>query len=74
MNQKPSPTSEGFCRTPYATELTHRWSLGRFHCRTRREADYSTRVKVMVKVLDFVQLGGPNLTVDSTVFEMCMDL
>jgi len=36
--------------------------------------DYKTRVKEMEKVLDFDQLGGPDLTVDSTVFEMWMCL
>ena len=32
--------------------------------------DHSTMVKVMQKVLDFDQLGGPECTVDGTVFEM----
>ena len=35
---------------------------------------YSARVKVAVKVLDFVQLGGPRLTVDSTMFELAVIL
>ena len=33
-------------------------------------ADYTAKVKLNVKVLDFVQLGGPRWTVDRTVFEM----
>ena len=33
-------------------------------------AAYSARLKVMVKVLDFVKSGGPILTIDRTVFEM----
>ena len=33
-------------------------------------ADYTAKVKLNVKVLDFVQLGGPILTVGRTVFEM----
>ena len=32
--------------------------------------DHSTKAKVMLKVLDFDQLGGPILTVGRTVFEM----
>ena len=35
---------------------------------------YTVNVNLSVKVLDFVQLGGPDLTVDSTVFEMWMGL
>ena len=42
--------------------------------RTRQRVGQNARAKVMVKVLDFVQLGGPDLTVDSTVFEMWMGL
>ena len=53
-----------------ATGLTGRLSPGRFHCQVGREANYIASVKVMVKVLDFVQLGGSDLTVDSTIFEM----
>ena len=37
-------------------------------------SDYTAIMNLMVKVLDFVQLGGPNLTVDSTIFEMFMRL
>ena len=36
--------------------------------------DYTAKAKVMVKVLDFVKLGGPDLTVDSTIFEMWMGI
>ena len=36
----------------------------------RVEADYGVKAKVMVKVLDFVQLGEPDLTVDGTIFEL----
>ena len=33
-------------------------------------ADYTARVNLNTKVLDFVQLGGPEYTVGGTVFEM----
>ena len=33
-------------------------------------ADYSAKGNWITKVLDFIQFGGPNLTIDSTVFEM----
>ena len=36
--------------------------------------DHSTKAKVMLKVLDFDQLGGPDLTVNSTIFELLMPL
>ena len=36
--------------------------------------DYTANVNLIVKVLDFIQLGGPDLTVDSTIFEMEMGL
>ena len=37
-------------------------------------ADYTTKVKLILKVLDFIQLGGPDLTVDSTIFELLVKL
>ena len=40
----------------------------------RRLADYTDILNLITKVLDFVQLGGPNLTVGSTIFEMWMGL
>ena len=33
-------------------------------------ADYTTKVKLTVKVLDFIQLSGPECTVGGTIFEM----
>ena len=36
--------------------------------------DYKLSTNLMWKVLDFVQLGGPDLTVGSTVFEMWMGI
>ena len=39
-----------------------------------QEADYIARVNVMEKVLDFFQLGAPDLTVGNTIFEMWMGL
>ena len=39
-----------------------------------RLADYIAKVNLITKVLDFVQDGGPNLTVDGTVFEMWMGI
>ena len=61
VRRKPQALAESAraCGFPYTTESTHRRSLDTFHSRTGWEADYSTRVKVTVKVLDFVQLGGP---------------
>ena len=36
--------------------------------------DYTAILNRISKVLDFVQFGGPNLTVGSTIFAMWMDL
>ena len=36
--------------------------------------DHKSKTNLKVKVLDFVQLGGPILTVDRTVFEMLLGL
>ena len=36
--------------------------------------DYTAILNLIVKVLDFVQLGGPDLTVGSTVFELLLAL
>ena len=36
--------------------------------------DYEANLNLRVKVLDFVKSGGPYLTVDSTIFELRMDL
>ena len=36
--------------------------------------DYTAILNLISKVLDFVQYGGPDLTVDSTFFEMWMEL
>ena len=33
-------------------------------------ANYTARVNLIAKVLDFVQLGGAILTIDRTVFEL----
>ena len=37
-------------------------------------ADYTVSVNLNTKVLDFVQLSGPKLTVGSTPFELWMGL
>ena len=37
-------------------------------------ADYGAKRNLRAKVLDFVQSGGPNLTVDSTTFEVLFSL
>ena len=37
-------------------------------------ARYSANLNLNTKVLDFVQVGGPTLMVDSTIFEMWMGL
>ena len=44
--------------TPSATRLTVPSSPERLHCQTGRGDGYRTRVKLMVKVFDFVQFGG----------------
>ena len=36
----------------------------------RKTPDYTAKVNLIEKVLDFDQLGGPILTIDRTVFEM----
>ena len=41
---------------------------------TESAQGYMTRTNLNVKVLDFVQLGGPILTVDRTIFEMWLGL
>ena len=40
----------------------------------RISSGYKSRTNLNVKVLDFVQLGGPILTVDRTTFELAMPL
>ena len=40
----------------------------------RSELVYSASLNLITKVLDFIQLGGPDLTVDSTIFEMWLGL
>ena len=35
---------------------------------------YATNRNLKVKVLDFVKSSGPNLTIDSTIFELCVVL
>ena len=37
-------------------------------------ADYTAILNLTVKVLDFIQFGGPDLTVGSTIFEIWMGL
>ena len=64
----------GFCGTPSATGVTGRPLPGGFRRRAGPMVVYSARLKVMVKVLDFVKSGGPNLTVDGTIFELCVVL
>ena len=41
---------------------------------SKRHPIYAVRLNLNVKVLDFIQFGGPDLTIDSTIFEMWMDL
>ena len=59
--QQPSPNRRGLLWNP-------------IRGRNRREPGYRAKVKAMEKVLDFIQFGGPDLTVDSTIFEMWMGL
>ena len=37
-------------------------------------ADYSAKGNLITKVLDFIKSGGPDLTVDSAIFEMSVIL
>ena len=39
-----------------------------------KTTDHIVRLNLIRKVLDFIQLGGPDLTVGSTVFELAMAL
>ena len=39
-----------------------------------KTACYTAAENLMRKVLDFIQFGGPDLTVGSTIFEMWMGL
>ena len=41
---------------------------------TESAQDNMSRTNLSVKVLDFFQLGGPKLTVGSTIFEMWLGL
>ena len=41
---------------------------------TESAQDYMSRTNLSVKVLDFVQLGGPKLTEDRTIFELRLAL
>ena len=40
----------------------------------RSATNYTAKTNLSVKVLDFVQLGGPILAVGSTIFEMWLGL
>ena len=42
-----------------------RWETG---------SDYKARTNLKVKVLDFVQLGGPTLTIDRTNLELWLGI
>ena len=44
--------------------------LGGPHALQATLAAHSAKLNLRIKVLDFVQLGGPKWTVDRTVFEM----
>ncbi len=52
------------------TTKTARWFPSESRNNGGQGTVYSNRVKEIVKVLDFVQVGGPECTVDSTLFEM----
>ena len=67
---KPSPDGKDF----YVGSDRCQTSPDMAQSPTGREADYSVRAKEIVKVLDFIQFGGPDLTVGSTTFEMWMGL
>ncbi len=42
--------------------------------RRQASAPYAANLNLNAKVLDFIQFGGPDLTVGSTIFEMWMGL
>ena len=44
------------------------------YCRPTPSVCYNTKVNRVVKVLDFVKSGGPDLTVGSTTFELTLAL
>ena len=52
------------------TRKTARWFPSESRNNEGQGTVYSNRVKEMVKVLDFVQLGGPKWMVGGTVVEM----
>ena len=54
------------------TEGNRRRSTNTLRCTAG--TGYRSRMSLSVKVLDFVQSGGPDLTVDSTIFEIWMAL
>jgi len=59
---------------PIGTESATAHPACRVLCQDYDWADYNAKANLNVKVLDFVQFGGPDLTVDSTIFEMWMGL
>ena len=63
QNQEPSPTRRGLLRNPIRYWVGRPVFSRQVSLPDRAWADHITRVKVMVKVLDFIQLGGPECTV-----------
>ena len=59
QNQEPSPTRRGLLRNPIRYWVGRPVFSRQVSLPDRAWADHITRVKVMVKVLDFIQLGGP---------------
>ena len=51
-----------------------RVSVSDLHLTGKPSARYSAKVNRSVKVLGFVQFGGPKLTVGRTIFEMWLGL
>ncbi len=58
QNQEPSPTRRGLLRNPIRYWVGRPVFSRQVSLPDRAWADHITRVKVMVKVLDFIQLGG----------------
>ena len=59
--------------------MTNNWKAPDVSCRdysvgpqrwVERATDYNANVNLITTILDCDQLGGPDLTVDSTIFEM----
>ena len=58
---------------PLSENLYHR-SVRAFAHGAGPRSDHGARINLITNVLDFVHLGGPDLTLGSTIFEMRISL